>query len=83
MQQYGIVVFTDALSGRFGLRVADGTHALGEQLDAQPLSVAQSLSGRTDTVGHETLVDANTAATYSVFILAYGLSLDALAQEFR
>lgn len=83
MQQEGVVVYADARSGRFGLRMADGSYALGEQLDAQPLAVAQPLSGRVDTVGIETLADANTAATYSVFILAYDLSLEALEQEFQ
>lgn len=83
MQQDGIVVFADAATGRFGLHMADGSHALGEQLDTQALSVGQSLVGRADMVGHERLDDANTAVAYSVFISAYGLSREALEQEFR
>lgn len=83
MQQDGIVVFADAPTGRFGLHLADGSYALGEQLDAQALSVGQSLFGRADMVGHETLDDADNAVAYSVFILAYGLSREALAQEFQ
>lgn len=83
MQQEGTVVFVDAASGRFGLRLADGSHALGEQLDARPLALGQSLCGRMDSVGDETLADAGGSASYSVFVLAYGLSREALEQEFR
>jgi hypothetical protein len=81
MRHNGTVVLIDTLTGRFGLRVQDGSHVLGEQLDANPLQVGIALSGQMDSMGSETLTDDYTAAPYKVFILAYGLSLEAVEQD--
>lgn len=83
MQQEGTVVVTDAGTGRFGLHVPDAGYVLAEQLDNQLLIVGGSLSGSMDTMGTETLTDASTGMKYAVFILAYGLSLEAVEQELR
>jgi hypothetical protein len=82
MQQNGTVVLIDTHTGRFGLRVQDGTYLLAEQLDARPLRLGVSLSGQMDAMGVETLSDGYAADKYQVFILAYDLSLEAVEQEF-
>lgn len=82
MQQNGTVVLIDTHTGRFGLRVQDGTYLLAEQLDARPLRLGVSLSGQMDAMGVETLSDDYAADKYQVFILAYDLSLEAVEQEF-
>jgi len=83
MSQNGTIVLIDARTGRLGLQVADGSYLLAEQLDVQPLRVGVSLSGQMEALGIETLTDAHAHAAYSVFILAYGLSLEAVEQELR
>jgi hypothetical protein len=83
MQEQGTVAFIDAQTGRFALRVEDGSYILAEQLDVQPLQLGTSLSGEMDTVGTETFNDVGTAAKYGVYILAYGLSREAVEQELR
>ena len=81
MQQQGTVSLIDARTGRFALRVEDGSYILAEQLDVEPLQVGNSLTGEMAAVGTETLVDVDTAAKHGVFILAYNLSLDAVKEE--
>jgi hypothetical protein len=80
MQHHGEIVLIDAPTGRFGLRVADGSYVLAEQLDARLLRIGASLSGELDSVGVETLTDTGTSEPTSVFILAYGLSREAVDQ---
>lgn len=83
MQQQGIVVQTNVVTGRFAVHVEDGSYVLAEQLDMQPLRMGEALSGRMDMVGPEVLADTHTAHNYSVSILAYGLSLEAIEEELR
>lgn len=83
MNQNGRVVLRDGASGRFGLQVGEGSYLLAEQLDAQPMVVGGTLSGPMDTIGIETLTDTGTGMEYSVFILAYGLSREAVEEELR
>lgn len=82
MKQNARVVLREAATGRFGLRVGEGGYLLAEQLDAQPMAVGGTLSGPMDTIGIETLTDTGTGTAYTVFILAYGLSREAVEQEF-
>jgi hypothetical protein len=81
MQQQGTVALIDAPTGRFALRVDDGSYILAEQLDVQPLQVGNSLAGEMASVGTGTFTDVRTAAEYGVFILAYDLSREAVEQE--
>jgi hypothetical protein len=81
MQQQGTVVLANAATGRFALRVADGSYVLAEELSTQPLRIGDSLSGQLDTIGIETLTDTGTASHYDVFVVAYGLSHEAVEQE--
>lgn len=82
MNQNGKLVLKDEATGRFGLLVGDSGYLLAEQLDAQPMAVGGTLSGSMDTIGIETLTDTGTGMEYSVFILAYGLSREAVEEEF-
>ncbi|OON59159.1 hypothetical protein B0920_24900 [Massilia sp. KIM] len=81
MNQNGKLVLMDRAKGRFGLLVEESGYLLAEQLDAQPMAVGGTLSGSMDTVGIETLTDTATGMEYSVFILAYGLSREAVEEE--
>jgi hypothetical protein len=83
MYQNGTVVLTNATTGRFSLRIGDAGYVLAEQLDAQPMLVGGHLSGSMQALGIETLTDPSTGTEYSVNILAYDLSLEAVEQEFR
>jgi hypothetical protein len=81
MQTQGTVEFANGPMGRLALRVADGSYVLAEQLDVQPLRAGQELSGEMDTVGTEVLTDRHAPLKYTVFIVAYGLSREAVEQE--
>jgi len=81
MRQQGIVVLADASTGRLGLRLADGSHVLAEQLDVQPLHAGDEFYGWMDTLGVEALT-ADSGSSVSVFVLAYGLSREAMEEEF-
>ncbi|NVD97673.1 hypothetical protein [Massilia sp. BJB1822] len=83
MQEHGIVAQVNASIGRLALRVADGSYVLAEQLDTQPLRTGQELSGEMAVVGMETFTDRQSAARYGVFVVAYGLSREAVEQELR
>ena len=80
MRQQGIVVLADASTGRFGLRLADGSHVLAEQLDVQPLHAGDELYGWMDALGVETLTAASGSGV-NVLVLAYGLSREAIEGE--
>jgi hypothetical protein len=81
MQEQGTVELTDARTGRVALRMADDSYVLAEQLDAQPLRAGQTLSGAMEVIGTETFTDEQSSLQYGVFIVAYGLSRDAIEQE--
>lgn len=83
MQQQGTVALIDAQTGRFALRVEDGSYVLAEQLDVAPLQVGKPLAGEMAVVGTETFVEPGTQAKYGVFVLAYALSREAVEQEFQ
>ena len=78
MQQEGDVVNVDAATGRFALRADDGSYVLAEQLGTRPMQAGDRLSGRMDVTGTETLAGIAAGQQYDVFIVAYGLSLDAV-----
>ena len=80
MRQQGIVVLTDASTGRFGMRLADGSHVLAEQLDVQPLHEGDEFYGWMDALGVEALTAASGTCV-SVFVLAHGLSREAIEEE--
>ncbi|MDY0963569.1 hypothetical protein [Massilia sp. CFBP9026] len=80
MRQQGIVVFADASTGRFGMRLADGSHVLAEQLDVQPLHEGDEFYGWMDALGVEALTAASGNGV-SVFVLAHGLSREAIEKE--
>jgi hypothetical protein len=81
MQGPGTVEFANAPMGRLAQRVMDGSYLLAEQLDAQPLRAGQELFGEMEAIGTEILTDRQSSIKYTVFIVAYGLSLEAVVQE--
>lgn len=83
MQQQGTVTLIDTQTGRFALRLEDGSYVLAEQLDARPLQLGQPLAGEMAVVGTESFTEVGTDARYGAFVLAYGLSREAVEQELR
>jgi hypothetical protein len=81
MQGPAIVAFTNASNGRLALRTLDGSYVLAEQLDIQPLRPGQELFGEMEALGTETLTDRQSSINYTAFIVAYGLSLEAVEHE--
>lgn len=83
MERQGEITRIDARTGRFALRLEDGSYVLAEQLGVEPLQLGKSLSGQVGTLGTEMFTDVGTAAAYEVNVLAYDLSLEAIEEELR
>lgn len=64
--------------GGVALRAADGSYLLAQQIDAQPLRLAQLLDGELAAFGIGQASDPATGARYEFFVEAWGLSREAV-----
>ena len=81
MEEQGTVTLVKQSTGGVAIRVSDGSYVLADQLDSKSLEPGRSLSGHMSTIGVESLTDAQSGETFSVFVQAYGLSYEAVRDE--
>lgn len=82
MQKEGRVVKMDPATGRIGVEIAGEGYILAEQIDAGPIAIGSMVSGPMDVMGTETWTENGPGTRHEVFIVAYGISFEALQQEF-